>query len=162
MGETSLEVWAVATFDVVALGLVGVLAGHLSGGLGDALRGVGTVSGVLVFGYLWALVLVSMRWVLADGGLVRGEEERRSLGRLLARGVVGSTLVGMAFVGGLGLVAGVVGLGSGVSPVSVLLVTFFGALGGAVGGALLGAVFGLVDVALARGADALLDRATSG
>ncbi len=159
MAEIRLETWTVATFDVVALGLVGVLAGHASGGLGEALADVGTVAGVLVFGYLWVLTLVAMRWVLADGGLSQGEEARgRSLGRLLVRGVAGSALVGTAFVGGLGLVAGLLGLRSGIDLLSVGLLTLFGVVGGAIGGALLGVVFGLVDVGLARGADALVDR----
>ena len=156
MAEIRLETWTVATFDVVALGLVGVLAGHASGGLGEALGDVGTVAGVLVFGYLWVLTLVAMRWVLADGGLSRGAGP--SLGRLLARGVAGSALVGTAFVGGLGLVAGLLGLRSGIDLLSVGLLTLFGVVGGAIGGALLGVVFGLVDVGLARGADALVDR----
>ena len=154
----SLEVWTVATFDVVAFGLVGVLAGHASGALNDILPipGFETVPGILVFGYLWSLVLVAMRWVLADGGLSRAEG--RSLGRLLARGVAGAALVGAAFVGGLGLVGGLVGLRSGIEPLSVALLTLFGVVGGALGGALVGLVFGLVDVGLARGADAVVDR----
>jgi hypothetical protein len=152
----SLETAAVATFDVVAFGLVGVLAGHASGALRDLLPGFGTVPGVLVFGYLWALVLLAMRWVLDDGGLSRTED--RSPVRLLARGVAGATLVGSAFVGGLGLVGGLVGLRSGIEPLSVALLTLFGVVGGALGGALVGFVFGLVDVGLARGADAVVDR----
>lgn len=152
----SLETWTVATFDVVALGLVAVLAGHASGGLGEALSDVGTLPGVLVFGYLWMLVLVAMRWVLADGGLSR--ENDRSLGALLARGVAGAALVGAAFVGGLGLVGGLFALTSGGSAVTVALLTLFGAVGGAIGGAILGLAFGLVDVGLARGAEAVVDR----
>jgi len=154
----SLETAAVATFDVVAFGLVGVLAGHASGALRDLLPvpGFGTVPGILVFGYLWALVLLAMRWVLAEDGLSRTED--RSPVRLLARGVAGATLVGSAFVGGLGLVGGLVGLRSGIEPLSVALLTLFGVVGGALGGALVGFVFGLVDVGLARGADAVVDR----
>lgn len=152
----SLETWTVATFDVVALGLVAVLIGHTGGVLDDALPDVGTAIGVLVFGYLWVLVLVAMRWVLADGGLTR--ENDRSLGGLLARGVAGAALVGAAFVVGLGLVASLVNLTSGAPLVSVVFVTLFGAVGGAIGGAVLGLVFGLVDVGLARGADAVVDR----
>lgn len=151
-----LETWAVATFDAVALGLVAVLAGHASGALGDVLPDVGTVPGVLAFGYLWALVFLAMRWVLAGDGLSWGED--RSLWRLLARGVAGGSLVGTAFVGGSGLAAGLVGLASGVSATTVALVTLFGAAGGAVGGAVVGFVFGLLDVLLARSADAVVDR----
>ncbi len=152
----SLETAAVATLDVVAFGLVGVLAGHASGALRDLLPGFGTVLGILVFGYLWALVLLAMRWVLADDGLSRTED--RSPIRLLARGVAGAAFVGSAFVGGLGLVGGLVGLRSGIEPLSVALLTLFGVVGGAIGGALVGLVFGLLDVGLARGADALIDR----
>ena len=152
----SLETWTVATVDVVALGLVAVLAGHVTGVLDDALPDVGTVVGILIFGYLWVLVVVAMRWVLADGGLTR--EEGRSLGRLLARGVAGAALVGMAFVAGIGLVIGLVTVGPEAGLVSAGVVTLFGAVAGAIGGSLLGFVFGLVDVGLARGADAVVDR----
>ena len=152
----SLEAWTLATFDVVAFGLVGVLGGHASGTLVEVLPDIGTVPGILVFGYLWALVLLAMRWVLADGGLSR--TEGRSLARLLARGVAGAALVGAAFVGGLGLVGGLVGLRSGIEPLSVALLTLFGTVGGALGGALVGLVFGLLDVGFARAADAAVER----
>jgi hypothetical protein len=152
----SLETWTAATFDVVALGLVGVLAAHESGVLDEALSDVGTVPGVLVFGSLWVLVLLAMRWVLADGGLARANG--RSLGSLLARGVAGGSLAGTAFAGGLGLLFGLFALTSGAGVLTVALSTIFGAVGGALGGALLGLVFGLLDVGLARGADAVVDR----
>jgi len=154
--DRGLETWTVATFDVVTVGLVGVLAGHTSGVLGDALADVGTVAGVLAFGYLWALVLVAMRWVLAGGGLSR--DDGTSLGRLLARGVAGAAFVGAAFVAGLALVAGLVGLASGSEVLTVALVTLFGAIGGTVGGALVGFVFGLLDVGFARATDAVVER----
>ena len=154
--RVSLETWTVATFDVVAFGLVGVLAGHTSGALVDVLPDLGTVPGVLAFCYLWALVLLAMRWVLADGGLSR--DEGRSLARLLARGVAGSAFAGAAFVGGLGLVGGPVGLRSGIEPLSVVLLTLFGVVGGALGGAVVGLLFGLLDVGLARAAAAAVDR----
>jgi hypothetical protein len=152
----SLETWTFATFDVVAFGLVGVLAGHVVGALGEALADVGTVPGVLVFGYLWALVLLAMRWVLADGGLSR--DGGRSLARLLARGVAGAALVGAAFVGGIGLAVGLVSVGPSAGLVSAGFVTLFGTVGGALGGALIGLLFGLLDVGLSRTAEAAVDR----
>lgn len=154
--DRALETWTVATFDVVTVGLVGVLAGHTSGVLGDALPDVGTIAGVLAFGYLWALVLVAMRWVLAEGGLCR--DDGISLGQLLARGVAAAAFVGAAFVAGLGLAAGLVGLASGAEVLTVVLVTLFGAIGGTVGGALVGFVFGLLDVGLARATDVVVER----
>ena len=154
--ERRLETWTVATFDVIAFGLVGVLAGHASGALGDVLPGLGTVPGILAFGYLWVLTLVATRWVLAEGGLSRTES--RPLGRLLARGVAGAALVGAAFVGGIGLVGGLITLRSGIEPLSVALLTLFGAVGGALGGAVVGLVLGLLDVGFARAADAVVGR----
>jgi len=70
--DRGLETWTVATFDVVTVGLVGVLAGHTSGVLGDALADVGTVAGVLAFGYLWALV--GFVFGFLDVGLARATD----------------------------------------------------------------------------------------
>ncbi|MEF8790567.1 MAG: hypothetical protein V5A61_10620 [Haloarculaceae archaeon] len=149
-----LETVAVATFDVVAFGLLAVLAGHAGGALGDFLQGVGTVPGLAAFGYLWALTLLAVRWVLAEGSLA-GDGDR-SLGGLLARGTAGGAFVGTAFV--VGLAAGLVALGTGADLTSVVLIALFGAVGGALVGAVVGVALGVVDVGLARGADAVVDR----
>ncbi|MEF8877522.1 MAG: hypothetical protein V5A60_12450 [Haloarculaceae archaeon] len=149
-----LETVAVATFDVVAFGLLAVLAGHAGGALGDFLQGVGTVPGLAAFGYLWALTLLAVRWVLAEGSLA-GDGDR-SLGGLLARGTAGGAFVGTAFV--VGLAAGLVALGTGADLTSVVLIALFGAVGGALVGAVVGFALGVVDVGLARGADAVVDR----
>jgi len=151
-----LETVTVATFDVVAVGLLAVLAGHVGGALGDLLGGVGTVPGLAAFGYLWALTLLAVRWVLAEGGLARDGD--RSLGGLLTRGTAGGASVGTAFVAGLGLAVGLVGLGTGADLTSVVLIALFGAVGGALVGAVVGFALGVVDVGLARAADAAVDR----
>lgn len=151
-----LETLAVATFDVVAFGLLAVLAGHAGGALGDLLQGVGTVPGLAAFGYLWALTLLAVRWVLAEGGLA-GDGEL-SLGGLLARGTAGGAFVGTAFVVGVGLAAGLVALGTGADLTSIVLIALFGAFGGALVGAVVGFALGVVDVGLARAADAAVDR----
>lgn len=149
-----LEVWTVATFNAVTFGLVGVLAGHLSGGLSGVLPGLGTLSGVLAFGYLWALVVAATRWTLAEGGLnrlARDGVKPFSLRGMLAGGFVGASfLVGIVLVNGLALM-----LTSGFELLSLGLIVLLGGVISAVVGALVGVVFAVVDTALYRVAVAL-------
>lgn len=141
-----LEIWSVATFNVVIFGLVGVLTGHLSGRLTDILPALGTVPGVLVFGYLWVLVLIATRWALDEGGLDRLTQGE--LRNLLLRGALGGALVGMAFLVGIILVGGLIRLlTSGLELLSLGLISLFGAVISAIIGALVGVVFVLVDAA---------------
>jgi hypothetical protein len=148
-GAESLESWTVATFNVVAFGLIGVLAAHLSGALADVLGGLGTLQGLLAFGYLWALVVVGTRWSLADAGLARaGRGETRAL---LLRGTVAGSLVGVAFLLGLALGGGLLAvLTGGIEPLSVALIALFGSVASAVVGGVVGLVCVLVDLGLAR------------
>ena len=142
-----LEAWAVTTFNVVAFGLVGVVAGHAGGVLDDALPGFGTLPGLATVGYLWLLVAVATRWALAGGGLTRLDAD--GVWPLLARGTAAGAGVGAAFVGGAALAGGVVSLLAGGVPLgSLALVVLFAGVGGAVGGSVVGAAFVLVDVAL--------------
>ncbi|WP_049985808.1 hypothetical protein [Halobellus rufus] len=141
------EAWTVATFDLVGFALLLLLPVHLSGALGDALAGLGTVPGLLLFGYLWVLVAVSVRWVLADGGLVG----RSGPSSLLARGALGGACVGSGFVAGVVIVGGAVLAIDDPSIVTSLAV--FGSIAVAVAaivGAVVGALFAVVNVALAR------------
>ena len=144
----AFEAWTLATFDVVAFTLIFVLAGHASGGLAGSLSRFGTLPGVAVFGYLWGLVFLATRWVLADGGLDRLDAGETSA--LVIRGTLGGALVGTSFVGGLGLILGLATLGGPGELSSVALFTAFGAVGGAVGGLVVGLVFALVNVGLYR------------
>ena len=158
MGDAGpLETWAVATFAVATVGIVAVLAGHVTGSLGNALRGIGTLQGVLVFGYLWTLVVVSTRWALAGGGLDRIRAD--GVRSLAVRGTVAGAFVGAGFV--LGVVA-VAGLGTllagGIEPLSLSLVGLIGGTVGAAVGAAVGAVLVFVDVGLHRTVAALTSR----
>jgi hypothetical protein len=147
MDSDPLEVWAVATFNVVGFGLALVLAGHTSGALSDALSGLGTLPGLLVFGYLWALVWYETRWALAEGGLERIREGE--LRALLSRGALAGGLIGAAFVVGV-VVAGFFTalLGGDFQLVAFLLVGLIGGLVAALVGAVVGVLFVLVDAAL--------------
>jgi len=148
-GAEALETWAVATFNVVAFGLVGVLAAHLSGALADLLPGLGTLRGVLVFGYLWTLVVLGTRWALADGGLARAG--RGETTALLLRGTAAGSLVGVAFLLGVALGGGVVaGATGGIEPLSVALITLFGGAVSTVVGGVVGLASVLVDLGLSR------------
>jgi hypothetical protein len=152
MGDRAsrLEVWTVATFDLAALSVLFLLAGHLSGALSGALAGLGTIPGLLLFGYLWGLVVVAVRWVLADGGLVR----RTEIQSLLIRGGVGGAAVG------IGLVAGVVPVAGAIAAIenpafvtSLALVASIGTVVGAVVGAAVGLLFAAVNVLVVRASE---------
>ncbi|KAB1194312.1 hypothetical protein GJR96_13040 [Haloferax sp. MBLA0076] len=149
-----LEIWAVSTFNVVLLSLLGVLTGHLSGSLADVLRGFGTLEGVLVFGYLWVLTILATRWALSTGGLDRGQTgELRSL---FVRGAIAGALIGAGFLVGTILAVAFVNLVSmawtvrldGVLPFA--LITLLGGGIAALVGGLVGTVLVLVDVLLFR------------
>ena len=143
------ETWTVATFNLVGFSLVGVLAGHASGALADALPGVGTLAGVAAFAYLGALVVASTRWVFAAGGLARSREGET--GRLLARGTAGGGLVGAGFVAGVALaIAAVNALNGLVDVTTFALLLLIGAAAGGVVGSVVGVAFGLVDAGLYR------------
>lgn len=145
-----LETWTVATFNVVAFGLVLVLAGYATGALSEILPDVGTVPGIAVFAYLWALVVVATRTGLPAGGLATIRTD--GVSPVLIGGVVAGTITGAGFVLGVVLVA--------VLPLAVtegmkldVLIPLAGlmSLGTGVGGvvgALLGATFATLNVAL--------------
>lgn len=150
----ALEAWAVSTFDVVVFGLTGVLVAHASDVLSGALAGLGTLEGVAVFGYLWVLTFLAVRWALAEGGLARTDEG--ALHTLVIRGAVAGALVGAGFLLGVILAVAVVNVASGAWALrgdGVLPFVFVALLGGslaAVVGAFVGAVFVLVDASLYR------------
>lgn len=155
----SAETWTVATFNVVGFGLALVLAGHASGALSDALPGVGTLPGLVVFAYLWALVVLATRWVFAAGGLRRSREG--AFGRLLARGVAGGALVGGAFVAGIALTIAAVNVLDGMVDVPAFALLFsLGVAFGLVVGGVVGTAFALVDAALYRASALLLPAST--
>jgi hypothetical protein len=145
MGDRAgrLETWTLATFDLTALALVVLLAGYRSGGLSDALAGLGTTPGLLLFGYLWGLVVLAVRWVLAEGGL--GEANVRTL---LLRGALGGAGVGGALVAGVVLVGGAFVVDDPSALASVAVLGSVATVVGAVVGALAGTLFAVVNVLL--------------
>lgn len=156
MADTDpLEIWTIATCNVVLFGIVGVLAGHLSGALADILRGFGTLPGVLVFGYLWTLVVVATQWALADGGLAR--VNHGEIKQLAIRGAIAGALIGAGFLLGLVVGGGLISAASGgLEVVSVALIGLIGGLVSAVVGAIIGVVFVLVDTILYQAVPILL------
>jgi hypothetical protein len=164
MGESAradrLETWAVATFNLVAFSVVLLTAGYASGGLSRDLADVGTLSGVALFGYLWALVLAATRWVLAGGGL--GRDRERRLRSLAVRGVAGGAATGSAFLVGVLVVGALPRVVAGsLEPLSFGLIVLFGAVISAVVGGVVGLFFGLVDLGLYRAADRLVPARTA-
>lgn len=153
--DLALETWTVATFNVVAFGLVLVLIGHASGALAEVLPDLGTLPGIAIFGYLWALVVASTRMALPEEGL----EAVETAGYLsiLRDGVLAGTVTGGAFVLGVVVVAVVPLLVlEGGHPGILLYLGGFGTGVGGIAGAVLGALFAAVDLLLFRAAAALV------
>lgn len=153
-----LETWTVATFNVVAFGLVLVLAGYATGALSEILPDVGTVPGIAVFAYLWALVVVATRTGLPAGGLATIRTE--GVSTVLFGGVVAGTITGAGFVLGVVLVAVLpLALAEGMKLDVLIPLAGLVSLGTGVGGvvgALLGATFATLNVALYVTARALV------
>lgn len=145
----TLEGFAVATFDLVTLSLVVLLLAHTSGGLAGSLRGLGTLPGVLAFGYLWAVTILGVGWVLGDEGLSRFDG---AFGSLVARSVAGGAAIAVGVVLGLALVAGAAALLGAVDALVVLFLLSAGAAVAAVIGSLVGLLFGLLNRLCYRGA----------
>lgn len=146
---TAVESWVIASFVLICFVLPLVILGHVTGVLNDTLPSLGTLTGLLVFGYLWLLIWLAMRWVVAAGGVV--QSTRGKTVQLLFRGVVGGAFVGMGFVAGLLIAislsivfAGKMGVGSFAFLLGVGL-----AVGGTAG-ALFGLFFSLVIIGLLR------------
>lgn len=151
-----LEVWAVATFNVVAFGLVGVIAGHATGVLSDTLPDLGTLPGVFLFGYLWVLSVIVTWWALAEGGL--GGTVTGETATLLVRGATAGGVAGMAFaVVVLGVALGATLLASGNGSGFVILTLVGGGVGTVVG-LVVGLIFTLVDLAIYRVAHWVVSR----
>ncbi|WP_435182878.1 hypothetical protein [Halobellus sp. EA9] len=153
-GASRFEAWTVATFDLAALSLVVVLAAHLSGGLTGALAGAGTVPGLAAFGYLWALVVAAVRWVLAERSLRDRDGSRRAL---LRRGGIGAAGVGVGLVAGGALVAGAVAaLRDPEFLITVAIVGVVGSVVATVVGAVVGAIAAGCNVAVARASERIV------
>jgi hypothetical protein len=145
-GDWTLTAWALATVDVTLFVSLAVLVAHASGALGDLLGGLNTVLGIALFAYLWLLVGLAVRWVLAGASL--GETRLRTLA---LRGVAAGAVSGVTFLLGVVLVVVVPRVfTTTLEPLSAALITLFGVVLAAPVGALLGLAFGLLDVGFFR------------
>jgi hypothetical protein len=148
MGERTpaLTTWTLATFDTSLFVLVGVIAAHVSGVLGELLSGLNTVVGVAVFLYVWLLFVAAVRWVLADASVLRGSARPLALRSVAAGGVAGTVFLLTVL---LVTVVPSALLGS-IQPISVLLILLIGTALSAVVGAVVGLSAGALNVAASR------------
>lgn len=155
MADRRLLVWTLASFHAAGLTLGFVLPAYVSGGLSDALPEVGTVPGILGYGYLWGLSYLATRWVLVEE--VLDATLAGALSPALLRGTAGGALVGLAtLLGPLLLVALPALVTGGGNPVSFALIAAIGSGVAVVVGAVVGLVFALLDVAAVRVAGRLV------
>lgn len=148
MGERTptLTTWTLATFDTSLFVLVGVIAAHASGVLGELLSGLNTVVGVAAFLYVWLLFVAAVRWVLADAAVLRASARTLALRSVAAGGVAGTVFLLTVL---LVTVVPSALLGS-IQPISVLLILLIGTALSAVVGAVVGLSAGALNVAASR------------
>ena len=149
------DAWSFATFHTAVLVAAGVSVLHLTGTLGDALAGLDTATGLVVYAALWATTWATNRRVLAaaapDG----------PVGSLLLAGSVWGAVTAAAFVLELVALLGVSRVLGGDVAVTRIPLSLLGvlvivlAVAGIVGG-VVGAVLALVDAGAARAARALV------
>ncbi|MDS0280911.1 hypothetical protein [Haloarcula onubensis] len=141
----SLSVWAFAAFDTVLFVLVALVPVHAAGALADLLSGLSTLLGFALFGYLWLLGGLAVRWVLSGATL---DDAVTTLAR---RGAAAGGVAGVAFLLGVLVVAVGPGLVAGtIQPLSVLLVGGIGSAVAAVVGSVVGLLLGAADLAVYR------------
>ena len=151
-----LTVWCLASFNVAALTVVGVLSLHTLGDLGDLLAGLDTVTGLALYLALWVLTLWTNRRALAG---VRAFGSGPGLRPLAGRSFGWGAATGVAF---LWAIVAIVYLPDAPGPGS-LLAAALGVLGvlllasafAALVGALVGLVVGALDLLLLRTARAV-------
>lgn len=160
MGETDdpppLTAWAFGTFHAATLAVVLVLLGHADGGLGDALAGLDTLTGIALYLYLWGLTWLVTRRSLADAGV--GAEESSGVGRALRSGMLGGVVAGVAFLLGAILVVFVPRVLFSGPYLPLLLITAIGSVVAAVVGSAIGGLFALLDIGLLAVADGATER----
>jgi hypothetical protein len=149
----ALRAWTFATFHTAGVVVVGVLALHATGTLGDALAGLDTATGLVVYGALWATTWATNRRVLAAAspdGAVRS---------LLVAGAGWGAVTGVAFLlelVALLVVARLVTVGAAV-PFQPELLVLLGVVvvAAAVVGGVVGTALAAVDAGAARAARAV-------
>lgn len=135
---------AVTTYHAGAFVLVPLLAAHLGGVLGDLLGGVGTVTGLVLFALLWAV----LRW--ATGRWLAAFDPGRPLTAVRAGATYGA-LAGWLF---LPVPVALAGLATG-EPVLVAALLIAGSVVAPVVGAISGVLLGVSDALAVRSAGRL-------
>ncbi len=143
---------ALSTFHIAFLVAVGVLLAHLTGGLGDFLKGLNTLLGLGLFAVLWAVVWWATGNVLAVVS-VSDVVSWSGTKAVILRGTLWGGAVGVLFFAGFVAVAVLSFLfrpTGAIQPSSVLLILLIGgAIAFGVGG-IVGISFAVLDVALIR------------
>jgi hypothetical protein len=170
-GGRRLGVFALGSFNLGLVTLLAIIALHLGGGLSEALSGLNTLVGLVLYGGLWWLVTWSVG--RSTGHLELRDAKLPSWGDTLEAGTKGGAITGVALAGVLGafgVLFGLFGLVTGGEPRSSIVeaaqgimlllgaVVIYALVGGLVAfvvGVTMGAVLALVDRALLGVARAL-------
>ena len=141
-----LRRWAFAAFHTALLVAAGVWVVHLTGTVGDLLRGLNTAVGLGVYGLLWAITWATTGRAFAAAPAASGSRRRQ-----VGYGALFGAVTGVGF-----LLSVVLGGGAllvvlrGFEALTVVLVAVIGTVAAAVIGAVIGTLFGAIDGVLAR------------
>jgi len=145
--------WVLGTFHTVALGLALLLLAYPGGGLGSLLSSLSTVSGIALFGALWATTLFCTRQALA--GLDWLSDDPRAMGTFFWRVLRWGAVNGMLFLATLIAVQLVTAATAPATRATfqlasalfvVLLYGSFGTVFAAAIGAVIGVTLGALDI----------------
>lgn len=156
-GPPRLVVWAAGSLHAALLVALLASALHLSGAAGDVLAGLGTLPGIAVYLYLWAVTTVATRRALRTAELGADGRVGRP-GRAAVAAAVWGAATGLAFLlGPLVVAGGFVLVTSGPDVLVFLaLVGLAGSVVAAVVGGLVGLAFAGLDLLLVRAAGSLV------
>lgn len=131
---------ALPTFHVTVLVALGLTLLHVAGALGEALAGLETLVGVLLYGLLWGVTWwTNRRWLATTTGA--------STWPTLRSGLAWGAVTGVAFLVGLLVTLAVA---TDVPWVTLAVLSFAGVVASAVVGAVVGGAFALLDTAIER------------
>lgn len=143
--------WALGTFHACVLGLVLVLLLYPTGGFGQLLAGLETLTGLLIFVALWATSVWTTRHALADGVWLSTKPTDRAV--FFIHALRWGAATGTLFLAELGAILLVRTLIVAPGALDLLGVVAFGAFAGIIGmlfafviGGVVGVTLGVVDL----------------
>ena len=148
-GRSGVLAWALGTFHACVLGLVLVLLLYPTGGLGQLLAGLETLTGLLLFVALWGTSVWTTRHALADGvWLSTDPTDRAAFFSHALRWGAATGVLFLAELGAIFLVRTVIVAPSAIASAGLFGVGAFAVFAGSIGMLFAFVIGGVVGVTL--------------